>query len=54
MREGVDLIKDFSYDYTQEQGFGFALIGGDSAKPDELMESLFGILQKIKSRNRPE
>ncbi|MDF9762333.1 putative Zn-dependent peptidase [Peribacillus simplex] len=41
--------QSFSYDYTQEQGFGFALIGGDSAKPDELTESLFSILQKSKA-----
>lgn len=46
--EGL-IDQSFSYDYTQEQGFGFALIGGDSAKPDELTESLFGILQKSKS-----
>ncbi|MGG4264883.1 EF-P 5-aminopentanol modification-associated protein YfmH [Peribacillus simplex] len=41
--------QSFSYDYTQEQGFGFALIGGDSAKPDELTESLFSILKKSKA-----
>lgn len=46
--EGL-IDQSFAYDYTQEQGFGFALIGGDSAKPDELMESLFGILQKSKA-----
>ncbi|MFF2457543.1 MULTISPECIES: EF-P 5-aminopentanol modification-associated protein YfmH [Peribacillus] len=46
--EGL-IDQTFSYDYTQEQGFGFALIGGDSAKPDELRESLFGILQKSKA-----
>ncbi|MBO0996814.1 insulinase family protein [Bacillus sp. SD075] len=46
--EGL-IDQSFSYDYTQEQGFGFALIGGDSAKPDELTESLFGILQKSKA-----
>lgn len=47
---GKGLIdQSFSYDYTQEQGFGFALIGGDSAKPDELTESLFSILQKSKA-----
>ncbi|MFJ7751871.1 EF-P 5-aminopentanol modification-associated protein YfmH [Peribacillus muralis] len=47
---GEGLIdQSFSYDYTQEQGFGFALIGGDSAKPEELTESLFSILQKSKT-----
>ena len=26
----------FSYDYSQEQGFGFAMIGGDTNEPDQL------------------
>jgi predicted Zn-dependent peptidase len=30
----------FSYDYTQEQGFGFAMIGGDTGEPDKLADSL--------------
>ncbi|EIJ81430.1 YmfH [Bacillus methanolicus PB1] len=31
------LIDDtFSYDYTQEQGFGFAMVGGDTNDPDRL------------------
>ena len=33
-------MKRFSYDYTQEQGFGFALIGGDTMKPDKLVETI--------------
>ena len=34
------LIDDtFSYDYTQEQGFGFAMIGGDTNNPDTLSRS---------------
>ncbi|MDQ0217010.1 insulinase family protein [Peribacillus cavernae] len=41
--------QSFSYDFTQEQGFGFALIGGDSARPDELTENLKQILLKAKS-----
>lgn len=41
--------QSFSYDYTQEQGFGFALIGGDSTKPDELVERLFDIVTQSKS-----
>ena len=41
--------QSFSYDYTQEQGFGFALIGGDSEKPDELAEQLLRILQQSKT-----
>ncbi|MCK1992412.1 EF-P 5-aminopentanol modification-associated protein YfmH [Peribacillus muralis] len=46
--EGL-IDQSFSYDYTQEQGFGFALIGGDSAKPEELTESICTILQKSKA-----
>ncbi|WP_409305965.1 EF-P 5-aminopentanol modification-associated protein YfmH [Peribacillus sp. SCS-155] len=39
----------FSFDFTQEQGFGFALIGGDSQKPDELESRLTQILLKAKN-----
>jgi predicted Zn-dependent peptidase len=35
------LIDDtFSFDYTQEQGFGFAMVGGDTNDPDKLAEVL--------------
>ena len=34
----------FSYDYSQEQGFGFAMIGGDTKEPDELANQLQQIL----------
>jgi len=34
----------FSYDYSQEQGFGFAMIGGDTKQPDELADQLQQIL----------
>ncbi|CAM3426414.1 pitrilysin family protein [Aeromicrobium ponti] len=35
------LIDDtFSFDYTQEQGFGFAMVGGDTNEPDKLAEVL--------------
>lgn len=35
------LIDDtFSFDYTQEQGFGFAMVGGDTNDPDRLSETL--------------
>jgi predicted Zn-dependent peptidase len=43
------LIDDtFSYDYTQEQGFGFAMIGGDTSDPDRLAEELKRILLQAK------
>ena len=39
----------FSYDFTQEKGFGFALIGGDSSNPEELTESLLNILRNSRT-----
>ncbi|MEI5906252.1 pitrilysin family protein [Bacillus spongiae] len=43
------LIDDsFSYDYTQENGFGFLMVGGDTEKPDELAERVKTILLEAK------
>jgi predicted Zn-dependent peptidase len=40
------LIDDtFSYDYTVEQGFGFAMLGGDTAEPDRLEQTLESMLR---------
>ncbi|MBU8877900.1 insulinase family protein [Bacillus sp. FJAT-29790] len=45
------LIDDtFSYDYTQETGFGFAMLGGDTSDPDRLAETLQGMLLKAKEK----
>jgi predicted Zn-dependent peptidase len=38
----------FSYDYTLEQGFGFAMIGGDTSEPDQLSEVLKNMLFEAK------
>jgi predicted Zn-dependent peptidase len=38
----------FSYDYTQEQGFGFAMVGGDTAEPDKLSDRLKQMLLDAK------
>ncbi|WP_110929479.1 EF-P 5-aminopentanol modification-associated protein YfmH [Bacillus massiliglaciei] len=47
---GSGLIdSSFSFDYTQEHGFGFALIGGDSPEPERLMEKLHEILHQSKT-----
>ncbi|WP_226665593.1 EF-P 5-aminopentanol modification-associated protein YfmH [Metabacillus litoralis] len=47
-REG--LIDDtFSYDYTEENGFGFAMIGGDTSNPDLLADKIKGILTSAKN-----
>ena len=41
------LIDDsFSYDYTEENNFGFAMVGGDTKQPDELADRLKDILFK--------
>ena len=43
------LIDDtFSYDYSQEQGFGFAMIGGDTNEPDQLADTLKKMLLSAK------
>ncbi|WP_066252792.1 EF-P 5-aminopentanol modification-associated protein YfmH [Neobacillus drentensis] len=47
--EGL-IDETFSFDYTQEQGFGFAMIGGDTGEPDKLAETLAGMLLKAKSK----
>lgn len=39
----------FSYDYTQEKDFGFAMIGGDTENPDELADRISSYLLKMKS-----
>jgi predicted Zn-dependent peptidase len=47
--EGL-IDETFSFDYTQEQGFGFAMIGGDTGEPDKLAETLEKMLLKAKSQ----
>jgi predicted Zn-dependent peptidase len=44
--EGL-IDETFSYDYTQEQGFGFAMVGGDTGEPDLLAEKLQNILLNV-------
>ncbi|RSK27094.1 insulinase family protein [Bacillus sp. HMF5848] len=46
------LIDDsFSFDFTLEQGFGFAIVGGDTQKPDELVKEIKGIYHSFASQN---
>ncbi|SMQ71598.1 Predicted Zn-dependent peptidase [Bacillus sp. OV166] len=47
--EGL-IDETFSFDYTQEQGFGFAMIGGDTGEPDKLAETLEKMLLMAKSQ----
>ncbi|WP_044337339.1 EF-P 5-aminopentanol modification-associated protein YfmH [Rossellomorea aquimaris] len=41
----------FHYDYTQENGFGFLTVGGDTEKPDELAEKVQSLLLKAKQES---
>ncbi|MCQ6280134.1 EF-P 5-aminopentanol modification-associated protein YfmH [Bacillus sp. EB600] len=46
--EGL-IDETFSFDYTQEQGFGFAMIGGDTPEPNKLAEALEKMLLEAKN-----
>ena len=46
--EGL-IDETFSYDYTQEQGFGFAMVGGDTENPDKLADQLKDMLFQAKN-----
>ncbi|RSD27960.1 EF-P 5-aminopentanol modification-associated protein YfmH [Mesobacillus subterraneus] len=47
---GAGLIDDtFSYDYSQEFGFGFAMVGGDTNEPDVLAGRLEAMLMEAKA-----
>jgi predicted Zn-dependent peptidase len=48
--EGL-IDETFSYDYTQEQGFGFAMVGGDTREPDQLAGKLQEILLAAKQKS---
>ncbi|MGE6753047.1 EF-P 5-aminopentanol modification-associated protein YfmH [Rossellomorea sp. NPDC071047] len=41
----------FHYDYTQENGFGFLTVGGDTEKPDVLAEKVQSLLLKAKQES---
>ncbi|WP_064093649.1 EF-P 5-aminopentanol modification-associated protein YfmH [Rossellomorea aquimaris] len=48
--EGL-IDETFHYDYTQENGFGFVTVGGDTEKPDELAQKLQQLLLKAKQES---
>ncbi|HYK73122.1 MAG TPA: pitrilysin family protein [Pseudoneobacillus sp.] len=48
--EGL-IDETFSYDFTQEQGFGFAMVGGDTSDPDRLAETLENMLREAATGN---
>ncbi|MGS2776917.1 EF-P 5-aminopentanol modification-associated protein YfmH [Robertmurraya sp. GLU-23] len=44
--------ESFSFDYTQEEGFGFAMIGGDTNNPDQLATEIQRMLEEEKSSSK--
>lgn len=47
---GSGLIDDtFSFDYSEEYGFGFAMVGGDTNEPDVLASKLEAMLMDAKA-----
>lgn len=49
------LIDDhFGYDYTLEEGYGFSMVGGDTADPDQLLARIREELPSIKETGIPE
>jgi predicted Zn-dependent peptidase len=47
----LGLIDDsFSFDYTEEYGFGFAMVGGDTTKPEEFERTVKGIIADQKNK----
>ncbi|MED3781206.1 pitrilysin family protein [Heyndrickxia sporothermodurans] len=46
--EGL-IDETFSFDYTQEEGFGFSMVGGDTEKPDVLADKLQKIMLDAKN-----
>jgi predicted Zn-dependent peptidase len=46
--EGL-IDETFSFDYTLEKGFGFAMVGGDTSDPDKLAENITNMLLQAKS-----
>jgi predicted Zn-dependent peptidase len=45
--EGL-IDETFSFDYTEENGFGFAMVGGDTSNPDRLADTIKKILLEAK------
>lgn len=44
--------ESFSFDYTQEKGFGFAMIGGDTNNPDQLAAEIKTMLEEEKGSSK--
>ncbi|MCM3717094.1 EF-P 5-aminopentanol modification-associated protein YfmH [Fictibacillus phosphorivorans] len=48
--EGL-IDQTFSFDYTEENGFGFSMLGGDSQSPDELVKRVSEMVEAFKQEN---
>lgn len=51
--EGL-IDETFSYDYTEEHSFGFAMVGGDTSNPDALADKLKKIMLDFKNHTISE
>lgn len=41
----------FSFDYTEEQGFGFSMIGGDTTDPDTFADTISRMVEEFKKQD---
>lgn len=48
LKDGL-IDKGFSWEYELAEGYGYAVVGGNSPKPDELVDRVKGYLNKVKS-----
>jgi predicted Zn-dependent peptidase len=51
--EGL-IDQTFSFDYTEENGFGFSMLGGDTQAPDEFVERVAGMIESFKKESISE
>lgn len=51
--EGL-IDQTFSFDYTEENGFGFSMLGGDTGSPDEFVERISGMVEDFKQHSIDE
>jgi predicted Zn-dependent peptidase len=47
--EGI-IDQTFSFDYTEESGFGFSMLGGDTKSPDELVNRIKDMIESFKQQ----
>jgi predicted Zn-dependent peptidase len=48
--EGL-IDQTFSFDYTEENGFGFSMLGGDTQSPDELVKRVSNMVEAFKQED---